>query len=270
MPVEVVTAAAADGCPASRLLPQRGATSPPYLGLLPTTRSPSRCVCSPTLSTLRTSHPDTHTVQTRAGSVPWVSSLPATGNNILGLDAMGVRASPHTSCKNSVLGTTPAGSILSLDMQLVSISAMQRSPTSMHGSPADSVGAYSLGSDGFPRPSRRAPQQRGTIQSTTSLQRSNPSRQGSAQTHSSYASSGRAYPSRQSSMQTSRSSNSRPSLDSAKHSGSSHSRRSDDRRGRPTYTRAPSSLRTSSVPPENRTSPYGISRITDSPGQYYH
>ncbi|KAM5533188.1 hypothetical protein V8D89_013144 [Ganoderma adspersum] len=215
-----------------------------------------------------------HMLQTPTGPVTWVPGTPASGNNILGLDARGVRASPRTSFKSTVLRTTPAGSILSLDMALVGISSMQRSPTSLHGSPADSVGAYSLGSDGFPRPSRRAPQRRGTIQSTTSLPRSNPSRQGSAQTHSSHASSasgGRLHSSRQSSVQTGTHSNhSRPSLDSAKHPGSYQSRRSDDRRGRPAYARAPSSLRTSSVPPENRASPYGVPRITDSPGQYYH
>ncbi|PIL35999.1 hypothetical protein GSI_01659 [Ganoderma sinense ZZ0214-1] len=215
-----------------------------------------------------------HMLQTSIGPVSWTPGTPASGNNILGLDARGVRASPRTTFKSTTLhhGSTPAGSILSLDMAVVGLSSMQRSPVSQRGSPADSVGTYSLGSDGFPRPSRRVPQRRGTIQSTTSLPRSNPSRQGSANTHSSHASSagGRLHSSRQSSMQTSNSSHSRPSLDSAKHPGSYASRRSDDRRGRPAYARAPSSLRTSSVPPENRASPYGVARITDSPGRYYN
>ena len=231
--------------------------------------------------THQSAHTPTPTVQTRAGPLAWYPSPAApTDGNMLHLHDLDVRGSPRASFKNGPLHHTPTGSILSLDMPIVGLSLMQASPTSLRGSPTDSVAAYSLGSDGFPRPSRRAPHRRGTIQSTTSLPHSHASasRQG---THSSHGSSGRGpLSSRQSSMQTSRSgtthSNSshghsqpRPSLDSGKRSGSYQSTRSDERRSRAAYTRGPSSLRTSSVPPENR-SPYGATYITDSPRRYPH
>ncbi|TBU48099.1 hypothetical protein BD309DRAFT_950285 [Dichomitus squalens] len=230
-------------------------------------------------------------LQTRAGPVVWHPSPPAPEGNTLWLHDLDIRGSPRASFKNGDLHGTPAssipslhgtprGSIPSLNMAIVGLSSTRASPTSLKGSPADSIGAYSLGSDGFPRPSRRAPQRRGTIQSTTSLPRSQAaaSRQG---THSSHGSPAHgALSSRQSSVQTSRSGTThshsspghalpRPSLDSGKRSGSYQSTRSDERRSRGAYARGPSSLRTSSVPPENR-SPYGVPYVTDSPGRYHH
>ena len=136
-------------------------------------------------------------------------------------------------------------SILSLEMPLAQFSPPRMSPASLaHGSsPTDSVGAYSLGSDGFPRPSRRATDRRSTIQTTTSMSRSSASRKSTqlsdrsrTGTHSSLH--------RQSVEGAARRSGSASgSYQSQYHRPASH-----DGHGQRAYTRTPTSLRTGSVP----------------------
>ncbi|RPD78659.1 hypothetical protein L226DRAFT_299575 [Lentinus tigrinus ALCF2SS1-7] len=130
-------------------------------------------------------------------------------------------------------------SMLSLEMPLAQFSPVRMSPVSGYGgSPTDSL-AYSLGSDGFPRPSRRAPDRRSTIQTTTNLSRSSASRRSTQQsgtgTHSSLA---------RQSMESSRHRSGSGSYNSHSHRPASH-----DGHGPRTYTRTPTSLQTSSVPP---------------------
>ncbi|KAI0709597.1 hypothetical protein C8T65DRAFT_197799 [Cerioporus squamosus] len=185
-------------------------------------------------------------IQTRAGPISW---SPNASCNALQLD-LGYRASPRPPTMMSTGTPRTPSSILSLEMPLAQFSPVRMSPVSGYGgSPTDSL-AYSLGSDGFPRPSRRAPDRRSTIQTTTSFSRSSASRKSTQQsgtgTHSSLA---------------------RQSLESSRRrsgSGSYHEHyqrpTSQDGHGQRTYTRTPTSLRTSSVPPAYNTALPGTPR----------
>ncbi|KAI0779525.1 hypothetical protein C8Q74DRAFT_696462 [Fomes fomentarius] len=173
-------------------------------------------------------------IQTRAGPMTW---SPSPSHNALQID-LGYRASPRPPTMMST--GTPLSSILSLEIPLARFSPLQTSAVSL--SPTDSVGAYSLASDGFPRPSRRRAERRSTIQTKTSLgnssapaSRKSTQQSGRSGTYSSYA--------RQSLEGSARRSNTG--------SGQSHSYRSgsQDSHARRPYVRSPMSLRTSSVPP---------------------
>ncbi|RPD53214.1 hypothetical protein L227DRAFT_405438 [Lentinus tigrinus ALCF2SS1-6] len=174
-------------------------------------------------------------IQTRAGPVSW---SPNASCNALQLD-LGYRASPRPPTMMSTGTPRTPNSMLSLEMPLAQFSPVRMSPVSGYGgSPTDSL-AYSLGSDGFPRPSRRAPDRRSTIQTTTNLSRSSASRRSTQQsgtgTHSSLA---------RQSMESSRHRSGSGSYNSHSHRPASH-----DGHGPRTYTRTPTSLQTSSVPP---------------------
>ncbi|KAI0744008.1 hypothetical protein C8Q80DRAFT_874354 [Daedaleopsis nitida] len=214
---------------------------------------PSGRTTHSSLSRVPTHHNEPlHMIQTRAGPVSW-SPSPSPPRNALHLD-LGYRASPRPPTMAST--GTPMGSILSLDMPLAQFSPPRMSPVSLaNGSPTDSVGAYSLGSDGFPRPSRRAAERRSTIQTTTSMSRSSaPSSRKSTQlsrtgTHSSLA--------RQSfeSAAAGRRSGTGSRAGSYQSQSQSHRPASQDGHGQRPYTRTPTSLRTSSVPPRHAPSP---------------
>ncbi|RDX54905.1 hypothetical protein OH76DRAFT_1552188 [Lentinus brumalis] len=186
-------------------------------------------------------------IQTRAGHISW---SPNASHNALQLD-LGHRASPRPPTMMSSGTPRTPGSILSLDMSLAQFSPVSMSPVSGYGgSPTDSL-PYSLGSDGFPRPSRRAPDRRSTIQTTTSMSRSSASRRSTQQsgtgTHSSLA---------RQSFEGSR----RRSGGSGSYQSHYQRPASQDGHGQRTYTRTPTSLRTSSVPPAYSTALPGTPR----------